>query len=99
MTGTLHGKVFEDDVVVLLTIDAGSESTANARFRLHNCRAQLVIPGGSTQGTMTFTITPTDDNDGEEDNETIRLVGLESHPPEAEDEFGDIQELTSATWI
>ena len=53
---------------------------------------KLVISGGETQGTVTFTITPID-NDGEDDNETIRLEGLESQKPSAEDEFGDIQEL------
>ena len=53
---------------------------------------KLVISSGATQGTVTFTITPID-NDGEDDNETIRLDGLESQKPSAEDEFGDIQEL------
>ena len=41
---------------------------------------------------MKFTITPID-NDGKDDNETIRIKGLDSQKPKAEDEFGDIQEL------
>ena len=51
----------------------------------------LVIPGGSTEGTTTITITPISDSDGEEGNETIRLRS--SGTPTAEDEDGDLQEL------
>ena len=94
VTGTLHGKEFEDDVDVFLTIDPSVTGAATRDLDYETVVPKLVIPGGSTQGTMTFTITPNEDNDGEEDNETIRLTGLESHPPEAEDEFGDLQELT-----
>ena len=93
VTGTLQGKVFGDDVVVLLTIDAGVKGAATRDFDYTTVVPRLVIPGGSTQGTMKLTITPTD-NDGEEGNETIRLVGLESQKPRAEDEFGDVKELT-----
>ena len=94
MTGTLQGKTFDDDLDVFLTIvtddDVPNPATRDVDYT--TIVPKLVISSGETQGTITFTITPID-NDGEDDNETIRLDGLESQKPSAEDEFGDIQEL------
>ena len=93
LTGTLQGSTFEDDLDVFLTIvttDVGNPATRDVDYT--TVVPKLVIEGGETQGTVTFTITPID-NDGEDDNETIRIDGLESQKPSAEDEFGDIQEL------
>ena len=94
VTGTLQGKTFDDDLDVFLTIvtddDVPNPATRDVDYT--TIVPKLVISSGETQGTITFTITPID-NDGEDDNETIRLEGLESQKPSAEDEFGDIQEL------
>ena len=90
VTGTLHGKAFAGNVVVPLTIETDFDGAASRDIDYTTTVSPLVIPGGQTEGTITFTITPKD-NDGKEDNETIRLAGLET---EAEDESGDTQELT-----
>ena len=93
LTGTLQGSTFDDDLDVFLTIvtaDVGNPATRDVDYT--TVVPKLVIEGGETQGTVTFTITPTD-NDGEDDNEIIRIDGLESQKPSIEDEFGDIQEL------
>ena len=59
----------------------------------------LRIPAGSITGTTTITITPIT-NDGKEKDEKIRLISLESHPPEALDEDGDVQTLDGQfLWI
>ena len=93
LTGTLQGSTFEDDLDVFLTIvttEVGNPATRDIDYT--TVVPKLVIEGGQTQGSMTFTITPID-NDGSDDNETIRIKGLDSKKPSAEDEFGDIQEL------
>ena len=93
LTGTLQGSTFDDDLDVFLTIvtaDVGNPATRDVDYT--TVVPKLVIEGGETQGTVTFTITPID-NDGEDDNEIIRIDGLESQKPSIEDEFGDIQEL------
>ena len=51
----------------------------------------LVIPGNSTEGTKTITITPISDSDDEEGDEIIRVTS--SGKPSVEDEDGDLQEL------
>ena len=90
VTGTLHGKEFDDDIVVPLIVDtspmdlndAGDEEAVPAKYvaqRDHDYRASLNplrIPAGSIQGTATITITPTA-NDGEEEDEKIRLKSLD----------------------
>ena len=76
--------------MTIVTTDVGNPATRDVDYT--TIVPKLVIEGGETQGTVTFTITPID-NDGEDDNETIRIDGLESQKPSAEDEFGDIQEL------
>ena len=93
LTGTLQGSTFEDDLDVFLTIvttEVGNPATRDIDYT--TVVPKLVIEGGEIQGSITFTITPID-NDGEDDNETIRIKGLDSKKPSAENEFGDIQEL------
>ena len=99
--GTLHGKVFDDDVVVYLVItddtnnDGAVDELDRAATRDLDYTAslkRLVIPGGSTEGTATITITPIADNNEEEGDEKIGLGSLGM--PQAEDEDGGIQDLT-----
>ena len=82
VTGTLDGKVFDSDVVMLLTIDAdingdgevNDDDEAATRDVDYSVTVRsLTIPAGSVSGTTTFTITPTDDRTVEAD-ETIRLT-------------------------
>ena len=82
VTGTLDGKVFDDDVVMLLTIDAdingdgavNDDDAAATRDVDYSATVRpLTIPAGSVSGTTTFTITPIDDKTVEAD-ETIRLT-------------------------
>ena len=84
VTGTLDGKVFDDDVVMLLTIDADPQDTdadgnvvdvveATRDVDYSATVRPLTIPAGSVSGTTTFTITPIDDKTVEAD-ETIRLT-------------------------
>ena len=74
VTGTLQGSTFDDDLDVFLTIDGSIDGAASRDVDYTTVVPKLVISGGETQGTMTFTITPID-NDGEDDNETIRYEG------------------------
>ena len=103
VTATLHGKEFDDDIVVPLVIDADPkdpnevgeltvdvvEATRDHDF--HASLNSLTIPAGSIQGTTTITITPTA-NDGKEEDEKIRLKSLAGL--EAEDEDGIAVPLT-----
>ena len=82
VTGTLDGKVFDDDVVMLLTIDAdingdgavNDDDAAATRDVDYSATVRpLTIPAGSVSGTTTVTITPIDDKTVEAD-ETIRLT-------------------------
>ena len=82
LTGTLDGKVFDDDVVMLLTIDAdingdgavNDDDAAATRDVDYSATVRpLTIPAGSVSGTTTITITPIDDRSVEAD-ETIRLT-------------------------
>ena len=84
VTGTLDGKVFDDDVVMLLTIDADPQDTdadGNVVDVVEATRdvdytatvRPLTIPAGSVSATTTITITPIDDKTVEAD-ETIRLT-------------------------
>ena len=90
VTGTLHGKVFDDAVSVGLTIEGGFDGSASRDSDYRTSVPPLVIPGGSTEGSMTFTITPLTDSE-EEDDEKIRLVNVRK--PTAEDENGNTVEL------
>ena len=101
--GILHGKAFDDDVVVPLIIDTNPKDTAADGSEVDVVEAtrdldyvaslvQLRIPGGSTEGTTTITITPAQDNNSNEGDEKIRLKGLGK--PEARDEYGDVVALT-----
>ena len=82
LTGTLDGKVFDDDVVMLLTIDAdingdgavNDDDAAATRDVDYSATVRpLTIPAGSVSGTTTITIAPIDDRSVEAD-ETIRLT-------------------------
>ena len=82
LTGTLDGKVFDDDVVMLLTIDAdingdgavNDDDAAATRDVDYSATVRpLTIPAGAVSGTTTITITPIDDRSVEAD-ETIRLT-------------------------
>ena len=82
VTGTLDGKVFDSDVVMLLTIDAdingdgvvNDDDEAAMRDVDYSATVRsLTIPADAASGTTTFTITPTDDRTVEAD-ETIRLT-------------------------
>ena len=103
VTGTLHGKVFADNVVVFLVInddtngDGAVDELDRAATRDLDYTAvlrRLVIPAGSTEGTATITINPIADNNEEEGDERIGLGSLGM--PQAEDEYGGIQDLTVA---
>ena len=102
----LDGKVFDDDVVVLLTFDAdinddgavnGDDKAArrNGDY-VTELRRPLAIPPGSVSGTMTITITPINDKKVEGD-ETIRLRLTRSYANDqvtVQDAEGDAVKLT-----
>lgn len=70
--GTLDGKVLDEDVVVLLTVDP----VANEAVRDVDYTATLrplIIAAGAVSGTTTITIRPVADNI-EDDGEKIRLI-------------------------
>ena len=85
VTGTLQGKEFPGNIVVPLIIDADpKDENAEGNPDIDVVEAtrdldytavlgSLVIPGNSTEGTTTITITPISDSDDEEGNEIIRL--------------------------
>ena len=81
VTGTLNGKVFKDNVIVPLIIhnDINGDGKVDAADKAATrdldytaALSTLVIPGNSTAGTTTITITPTA-NDGKEGDEKIGL--------------------------
>ncbi len=101
--GILHGKAFADDIVVPLIIDTNPKDTATDGSEVDVVEATrdldyvavlspLRIPGGSTEGTTTITITPAQDANAKEGDEKIRLTGLGK--PKATDEDGEDVELT-----
>ena len=100
VTGTLNGKVFDDNVLVSLVVDndinddgeIDDDDMAATRDADYTAVLRpLVIPAGAVSGTTTVTVTPIA-NDGEEDDEKFRLTTLASRPPRGEDD-GDLQEL------
>ena len=100
--GILHGKAFADDIVVPLIIDTNPKDTidgtevdvveATRDLDYVASLSPLRIPGGSTEGTTTITITPAQDDNAKEGEEKIRLTGLGK--PKAIDEDGEDVELT-----
>ena len=103
VTGILHGKEFDEDVVVQLIIDAdpkdrnsdGEEVDVVEATRDLDYTAtlnRLTIPAGLTRGTTTITISPREDTNAEEGDEKIRLKSLGQ--PEADDEDGIAVKLT-----
>ena len=84
VTGTLDGKVFDANVIMILTIDSDPKDTdanGNVVDVVEAMRdidylarmSPLTIPAGSVSGTTTITITPTDDKRAEGD-EIIRVT-------------------------
>ena len=84
VTGTLDGKVFDANVIMILTIDSDPKDTDDngnvvdvveaTRDIDYSARMRpLTIPAGSVSGTTTITITPTDDKRVEAD-EIIRVT-------------------------
>ena len=84
VTGTLDGRVFDQDVIVLLIIDPDPKDT-NANNEVVDVAEAtrdidytavlrpLTIPAGAVSGTTTITIIPIDDG-AEEGEEKIRLM-------------------------
>ena len=84
VTGTLDGKVFDANLVMILTIDSDPKDTDDngnvvdvveaMRDIDYSARMRpLMIPAGSVLGTTTITITPYDDKRAEAD-EIIRVT-------------------------
>ena len=106
VTGTLDGKVFDNNVVVLLTIDAdingdgavNDDDEAATRDVDYSARVRpLIIPAGSVAATTTVTITPVDDKNVEAD-EIIRLtVPYANNQITTRDADGDEVEVTVST--
>ena len=108
VTGTLDGKVFGANVVLILTIDSDPKDTdANGNVvdvveatrdidYLARMRP-LTIPAGSVSGTTTITITPDDDKSAEGD-EIIRVtVPYDNNQITAQYADGAAVELTVGT--
>ena len=73
VTAMLDGKALDAAATVTLSIDPASAATRDLDYSaLFN--PSLVIPAGSTSGSLTFLIDPTADNE-DEGNETITLTG------------------------
>ena len=89
VTGTLHGKEFDDDIVLPLTIDDNPmdpdkdgkptvdvvEATRDVDYKAIRVNP-LTISAGATEGTTTITIIPLKDTDAKEGDEKIRLKSL-----------------------
>ena len=102
VTGTLDGKVFEDDVVVLLTIDPDPKDTdasgavvdvaeATRDIDYSAILGQLTIPAGSLSGTTTITIIPIDDGSVEGDEKIRLTVPYANNQITAQAEDGDVK--------
>ena len=73
VTAMLDGKALDAASTVTLSIDPESAATRDLDYSaLYN--PSLVIPAGSTSGSITLLIDPTADNE-DEGNETITLIG------------------------
>ena len=108
VTGTLDGKVFDDDLFVFLTIDTDPkdrdangdvvdvvEATRDIDYRA--VLRPLRIPAGSASGTTTIRITPTNDT-SVETNEKIRLtVPYANNQITVRDAGGDDGKVTVGT--
>ena len=108
VTGTLDGKVFDQDVIVLLIIDPDPKDT-NANNEVVDVAEAtrdidytavlrpLTIPAGAVSGTTTITITPFDDGT-EEGEEKIRLtVPYANRQVTAQYDDGDPANMTVGT--
>ena len=73
VTATLDGKVLGEAINVIISVDPASAATRDVDYNLQ-FDPKLVIPAGSTSGSVTLRIDPTADNE-DEGNETITLNG------------------------
>ncbi len=108
VTGTLDGKVFDANVVMILTIDSDPKDTDDNGNVVDVVEATrdidylarmrpLTIPAGSVSGTTTITITPVDDKSAEAD-EIIRVtVPYDNNQITAQYADGAAVELTVGT--
>ena len=108
VTGTLDGKVFDANVVMILTIDSDPKDTDDngnvvdvvgaTRDIDYLARMRpLTIPAGSVSGTTTINITPVDDKSAEAD-EIIRVtVPYDNNQITAQYADGTDVELTVST--
>ena len=108
VTGTLDGKVFDANVVMILTVDSDPKDTDDNGNVVDVVEATrdidylarmrpLTIPAGSVSGTTTITITPDDDKSAEGD-EIIRVtVPYDNNQITAQYADGDAVELTVST--
>ena len=108
VTGTLDGKVFDANVIVVLTIDSDPKDTDDNGNVVDVVEATrdidylarmrpLTIPAGSVSETTTITITPTADKSVEGD-ETIRVtVPYDNNQITAQYADGDAVKVTVGT--
>ena len=99
VTGTLNGKTFKDNVIVVLIIsddvngdgkmDADDKAATRDLDYTANIRP-LVIPGGAVSGTTTITITPIADDTKESDE---KIYVKSSGEPTARADDGGVEEL------
>ncbi|MDE2807006.1 MAG: putative Ig domain-containing protein [Gemmatimonadota bacterium] len=102
VTGTLDGKVFDDDVLLLLTIDPDPKDTdangavvdvaeATRDIDYSAVLGPLTIPAGSLSGTTTITIIPVDDGSVEGDEKIRLTVPYANNQITAHAEDGDVK--------
>ena len=88
VTATLDGKMFDEDVVLLLIFD--NESTARRDVDYSAALSPLTIPAGSVSGTTTLTIIPYNDKRVGADK-TIRLKAYNDQITAKDDEGNDVK--------
>ena len=74
VTGTLDGGARITETVVTLTVGSGTDSALEGTDYAEIPDLQLTIPGNQTDGTVTFTLRPTNDRTSE-GTETISVSG------------------------
>ena len=77
VTGRLNGEAMEAAKTVTVSVGAGGDGAISGTDYTTSGGFSFEIPGGQTQGSGTFTITPTDD-DLAEGNESITVSGAVS---------------------
>ncbi|MXX36736.1 MAG: T9SS type A sorting domain-containing protein [Gemmatimonadetes bacterium] len=108
VTGTLDGKVFDANVIMILTIDSDPKDTDDNGNVVDVVEATrdidyvarmrpLTIPAGSVSGTTTITITPDDDKSAEGDEIIRVIVPYDNNQITAQYADGVAVELTVST--